>query len=311
MENLNSLLIFVKVVETGGFSAAASVLQMSPSLVSRRLRNLEEQMGVQLLNRSTRHISLTEAGDVFFKECARAIGTLEAAHQAAISHSDKPRGTLKIHAAVGIGQWLVTEATVFFKNKYPDIIIDLSIGSERENLFRDGYDVILKTSSLSEISLDCREFGPVRHLIVASDEYLKKAGVPQRPEDLVHHECLIQYGRRPASEWFFIGPHGPYSVRVSGSFRSTSAAALLRAASEGVGIAHVPEYVLYGQGLGDSLRVIFDDCVATTRALKAYYPRCSYVPAKIRAFLDCLEVVDGRRSREALSDFWRNRTVSH
>jgi len=310
MRNLNSLFIFVKVVETGGFSAAATVLQMSPSLVSRRLRSLEEQMGVQLINRSTRHISLTEAGDVFFKDCARAIAALESAHDAAISHSDKPRGTLKVHAAVGIGQWLVTEAMVLFKKRFPDIVVDLSIGSERENLFRDGHDVIVKTSTLSEISLDCREFGPVRHLIVASDEYLKKAGIPQKPDDLTHHECLIQYGRRPASEWHFMGPHGPYSVRVSGSFRSTSAAALLKAAADGLGIAHVPEYVLYGHAQDDSLRIIFDDCVATTRALKGYYPRCNYVPAKVRAFLDCLELVDGRRSREAISGFLRNRVTT-
>jgi DNA-binding transcriptional LysR family regulator len=307
MENLNDLLIFIKVVESGGFSAAASVLQMSTALVSRRLRSLEQEMGVQLLNRSTRHISLTEAGESFYKDCAQALALLDTARQSAVGHSIKPLGTLKVHAAVGIGHWLVTEATTTFKQKYPDIIVDLSIGSERENLLRDGYDVIVKTSSLSDSSLDCREFGPVRHVVVASPTYLRKAGTPRLPEELQQHDCLIQYGRRPANEWYFLGPQGSYAVKVAGTFRSTSAVAICTAARQGLGIAHVPEYVLYNHSEGGPLQVIFDDCVATTRALQAYYPRCTHLPAKVRAFLDCLEQVDARRDSEAIPGLKRNR----
>lgn len=295
MENLNDLAIFVKVVETGGISGAAAALRLSPSLVSRRLRHLEEELGVQLLNRSTRHVALTEAGEAFHRDCAQALAALEAARAAAIGLSDEPRGTLRVHAAVGVGPGLVTDAVIAFKKDFPDIAVDLHVGSNRVNLLKDGYDVVIKTSSLADASLECRAFAPVRHLVVAAPGYLRRAGTPRVPADLSAHDCLLQYGRRPPTEWRFLGPGGPYTVRVSGTFRSTSAVAICRAAAGGLGIAHVPEYVLYRQHYDGELRVVFDDCVASERVLKAYYPRSRHQPAKLLAFLDCLERADSRR----------------
>lgn len=295
MENLNDLAIFVKVVETGGFSSAASALRISPALVSRRLRCLEEGLGVQLLNRSTRHIGLTEAGEAFYKDCAHAISAIEAARSAAIGLSEEPRGTLKVHAAVGVGQSLVAEAAIAFKLKYPDIAIDLHVGSHRVNLLKEGYDILLKTSALSDSSLDCREFGYIRHAIVASHDYLRRFGTPGEPEELQHHECLIQYGRRPPTDWFFVGPKGQYPVHVSGSFRSSSAVAICAAAEQGLGIAHLPEYVLGSAHREGRLKIVFDECVAPQRLLKAYYPRSRHLPAKVHAFLECLGSVDADR----------------
>lgn len=296
MENLNDLAIFVKVVETGGISSAARALHLSASLVSRRLRHLEEELGVQLLNRSTRHIALTEAGEVFYKDCASAIAMIEAARTAAIGLSEEPRGTLRVHAAVGMGQGLVADAIIAFKETFPGITVDLHVGSHRASLLKDGFDVVIKTSNLLDASLECREFGPVRHLVVASPEYLRRAGTPHAPSDLRDHECLIQYGRRPPSEWHFWGPQGIYPVRVSGSFKSSSSVAICRAAARGLGVAHVPEYVLYRQFYDGELRVLFDDCVASQRILKAYFPRSRHLPAKVSAFLDCLATVDARRA---------------
>ncbi len=296
MENLNDLVIFVKVVEAGGFSSAAGALRMSPGLVSRRLRHLEEELGVQLVNRSTRHIGLTEAGEAFYKECARALAAIDAARSAAVGLSDEPRGTLKVHAAVGVGQSLVADAAIAFKQAYPDMTIDLHVGSHRVNLLKDGYDVVFKTSTVTDSSLECREFGYIRHVIVAAPDYLRRAGTPHAPEELQHHECLIQYGRRPPTDWYFLGPQGSYAVRVAGSFRSSSAVTLSTAAARGLGIAHVPEYVLYGHRHEGDLQVVFDDCVAPQRLLKAYYPRSRHLPAKVQAFLDCLDLVDAHRS---------------
>ncbi len=296
MDNLNDIVIFGQVVETGGLSSAARTLRMSPSRVSRRLRALEEALGVQLISRSTRHITLTEAGEVFYDKCAPALTALNAARADTIGISDKPRGTLRIHSAVGVGQWLVTEAATEFKLSYPEIAIDLYIDSDRENLLRDGYDVVIKTSDVPDTSLACHDLGPVRRVVVASPAYLKRAGVPQTPHDLVNHNCLLQYGRRPAAEWKFVGARGqPFSVKVSGSFRSTNAIAICKAAAAGIGIARVPEYVLYGQPEEHKLQIVFDNCVSVERTLKAFYPRSQHLPAKVRVFLEYLDQADARR----------------
>jgi DNA-binding transcriptional LysR family regulator len=291
MDNLNDIVIFTQVVETGSLSSAARFLRMSPSRVSRRLRALEDALGVQLISRSTRHITLTEAGEVFHAKCAPALTALNTARADTIGLSDKPRGTLRIHSAVGVGQWLVAEAATAFQANYPDISVDLYIDSDRENLLRDGYDVVIKTSDVPDTSLACHELGPVRHIIVASPSYLERNGRPRKPQDLANHNCLLQYGRRPA-EWQFVDARGHYSIKVSGSFRSTNA---ISTAAAGIGIARVPEYVLYGQPEEQKLQIVFDDCVSVERSLRAFYPRSQHLPAKLRVFLEYLDQADTQR----------------
>lgn len=293
MENLNDVLVFVKVVERAGISAAASILGISPSLVSRRLSQLEQAMGIQLVNRSTRHISLTESGRIFYESCCQALSTIENARVSAANLSNVPSGNLRVHSAYGIGQSWVAGAVAAFKCRYPDVGIDLVIGSDHENLLRDGYDVIVKTSDILDSSLDCQEFGIVRHVIVASPEYLRRAGVPKEPRDLVNRECLLEYGWRPANEWFFEDSDGTYTVKVNGSFRSTSAIAIRYAALNGLGIARLPEYALNDSSRKD-LQILFDGQVSATRRLRAFFPRSQYKPAKLTAFLEILkEMVPG------------------
>ena len=290
MDNLNDLLIFTKVVEKGGISAAAGALDVSPSLASRRLSQLEKSMGVQLVNRSTRHISLTDAGRLFYESCSQALATIDAARLSATSLSSVPHGILRVHSAYGVGQSWVSRAITAFKQDFPEVSVDLVIGSDDENLMRDGYDLIIKTSELSDSSLDSRDFGVVRHFVVAAPDYLRRHGRPKEPRDLTDHECLLQYGWRAANEWFFKDGNNIYAVKVDGTFKSTNAVVLRHAAASGLGITRLPEYVLDG-GRADGLEVIFDDCVASTRLLRAFFPRSMHVPAKISAFLNCLEKV--------------------
>ena len=252
-------------------------------------------MGVQLVHRSTRHISLTEAGVVFYKNCAPALAALKTAQADTVGLSDEPRGTLRVHSAVGVGQWIVTEAAAAFELEHPNIAVDLYIDSDRENLMRDGYDLVVKTSGVTDMSLDSLDLGPLHYVVVASSEYLARAGWPKTPKDLVHHNCLLQYGRRPTGEWRFIGPEGNYTVKVDGRFRSTHAMAICKAAAAGIGIARVPEYVIYGQLEEDRLQVVFKDCVTIERHLKVFFPRSQHLPAKVRAFIKCLEQADAKR----------------
>lgn len=289
MDDLNDLAVFVKVVENAGFTAAAPALHMSAAQVSRRLSHLEEDMGVQLINRSTRHLVLTEAGEELYKECVRALSMIDAARASATGLSREPKGTLRVHAAVGVGQGLVTEAITIFKQRYPGIGVDLHISSTRANYFQRGFDIVIKTAELEESGLQCREFGAIRHIVVASEEYLSRSGIPKAPRDLADFECLLLYGRRPPNEWHFTSADSIYTVKVNGTFKSSSALAVYIAAVNDLGIARLPEYVLYGRSDASKLRIIFDDCLPPERSLKAYYLRSRYVPAKVHAFIDCVE----------------------
>ncbi len=290
--NLNDLAIFVKVVECGGFTAAASHLQISPALASRRISELEHDIGAQLINRSTRHLVLTEAGEGFYKECVHALSVIDEARRAAVSLVDEPRGTLRLHSAVGVGHGLVTEAVTLFKQRHPQVLVDLHISTERVNSLQRGYDLIIRTAELDESGLECCQFGMVRRMIVASPAYLARHGAPETPADLSRFDCLVLYGRRPPNEWKFIGPKDVYSVKINGTFRSTSALAVYMAALNGLGIARIPEYVMYGRSDADQLRLLFDDCLMPERTLKAYYPRTRHLPAKVKAFLNCLREID-------------------
>ena len=310
MEDLNDLAVFVKVVENAGFTAAAPALRMSAALVSRRLSHLEADMGVQLINRSTRHLVLTEAGEEFYKECVRVLAMIDAARASATGLSREPKGTLRVHAAVGVGQGLVTEAVTVFKQQYPDIGVDLHISSTRANYFQRGYDIVIKTAELEESGLQCREFGQIRHIVVASEQYLARAGVPKAPHDLADFECLLLYGRRPPNEWRFTSANSVYTVKVNGSFKSSSALAVYTAAVNDLGIARLPEYVLYGRSDAGKLRIIFDDCLPPERSLKAYYPRSRYVPAKVHAFMESVEQAS-QNSKSRLRDLQRAQGVAN
>lgn len=288
MHRLDDLVVFVRVVERKGISKAAGSLNMTPGVISRRLRRLEEDLESQLVYRSTRHMTLTESGERLYRDCAGAIEMLEQARAAAKGLAKEARGVLKIHAPIALGQSLVIDTASAMKREYPEVTVDLHVNSDQTSAFKHGYDILLRTSRLPDSSLDCHEFGPVPFVVVASTEYLRRNGVPRKPLDLVKHNCLLQCEQGPAGEWRFIGRQGAYSVPVTGSFVSSSALILSAAASRGVGIANVPEYMLHIQPYED-LRVLFDDCVALQRNIIAYYPRASNVPAKVRAFIDCFE----------------------
>lgn len=292
MENLNDLAIFAKIVETGGFTPAAKALHMSPALVSRRIRQLEQAMGVQLLNRSTRQVILTEAGETLYRECAQALGIIDAARQVVMDLSGNTRGRLRLHASVGIGQRFIADAVVLYKKQNPAVSVDLNISPETVNPIADGYDIAIRTMDVPDASLDCRRYGPLRYRIIAAPHYLERAGRPATPRELAAHECLLLYGRSATTNWPFMDESGKtYTVRVSGSLWSNNSWAIVKAAAEGLGIARVPDYALGEHRDDGKLVSLFEDELPTNHDVIAYYARAPHVPAKIVAFLDCLDAV--------------------
>jgi len=289
MDDLNEIAIYARVVERKGFSAAAKELHLSPSVVSKRVTALEERLGVQLLNRSTRRLSLTEAGTQFYRRCAKALSEINQAAGEASGYAEKLAGQIRVHATIGVGLRTVASGIIQFAEHYPQLTVELSIGTEPINLIEHGIDLLIRSADLRDASIESRVLVPVHYHVVATPEYLKKHGRPATPHDLAKHNCLIHTGRRTPYDWAFMGPEGPYSVRVSGNFATNSGAALHEAVLRGMGIAHLPDYTSRDNLASGRLESVLEGLHSSDRCIRAYYPRTRYPQPKVTLLVEHLQ----------------------
>ncbi|HEY4133764.1 MAG TPA: LysR substrate-binding domain-containing protein [Alphaproteobacteria bacterium] len=293
MEYISDLRAFLKVVEKQNFSGAAGALGMSQSAVSKRITRLETSLGVQLLKRSTRHLSLTDAGAEFHVHAERILIELDAAQRLTSAAQAAVGGRLRIHSTLGVGQSFMAPAIAEFVTLHPEISIDLVLApSNAINLMQQDVDLTIRLANeretlVNHAGVDHQIVGTVRYLICATPAYFERAGVPETPQDLARHNCLV-LSRPPSSNlWRFSGPKGDYTVRVSGNYTSNSGAALYHALLKGAGIAQMLEYAALEELAKGRLRNIFADVGRSERVILAYYAR-SPVPARTRIFLDFL-----------------------
>jgi DNA-binding transcriptional LysR family regulator len=296
MENLNDVLVFVRVAEKRSFSTAAKDLGLSAAAVSRHINQLELDLGVQLLKRSTRHLMLTDAGADFYKRCSQLVLGLEEARSAAMGYNTELKGILRVHATLGVGQRLVAPAVRDFLKAYQELSVDLTISAQPVNLLERGMDVVIRSARVSDSSLSCRELGPVRYSICAAKGYIERHGTPRAPRDLARFNCLVHTGQPAPDEWKFSNPKGKETVAVSGSFRTNNGVALYEAVRGGLGIARLPDYAASEGVKSGELIVLFNDVTSWGRGIKAFYPRSPHQPAKLRAFLDFLETFLSQRA---------------
>lgn len=291
MENLDDVIAFARVVERQSFVEAARDLRLSSSLISKRVTRLEETLGVQLINRSTRRLSLTDAGAEFYKGCAKAFAELDAARIAATEYSEQLTGRLRVHATRGAGQRLLAAGMTEFMSLYPGMELELTIESGPVNLLRQGIDVLIRSAELKDSTLNHRDLGPIGYDLCASPQFLNRCGTPATPQDLVKYNCLIHTGRQRPNEWDFIGPEGDYVVRVNGNFFTNDSSAMYKAAVMGLGIARIPDYMARRRSDLETnrLRIILPGQLRSNRALRAYYPRSRRMPTKLKLFLDFMQ----------------------
>jgi DNA-binding transcriptional LysR family regulator len=302
MENLNDILVFVRVVEKGSFSTAAKELGLSAAAVSRHINQLELSLGVQLLKRSTRHLTVTDAGADFYKRCRELVLGLEQARNVAMAYSTELKGLLRVHATLGVGQRLVAPAVNAFLQEYTELSVELTIGTEPVNLLERGLDVVIRSAYLSDSSLSCRELGGVHYSICASRAYLEKHGTPRTPQDLTQFNCIIHTGQPAPNEWLFTTAEGRETVVVSGSLRTNNGVALYEAVRGGLGIARLPDYAVADDVKSGDLVVLFSEVRGWGRGIKAFYPRSQHQPAKLTAFLDFMEDFMKRRAEPLLAN---------
>jgi DNA-binding transcriptional LysR family regulator len=290
MDRVSSMLSFVKVVDAGGFTSAARQLNLATSVVTTHVKALEERLGVRLLNRTTRSVSLTEAGRVYYERCVQILSELEDADDAAQMLQSKPRGVLRLNTSPGIPA-LIASSIAEYNNLYPDVTIHLTATSRMLDLVEEGFDLAIWYAATADPSLIIRRLAQYRMAVCASPEYFAKHGRPLHPSELTKHNCLIFYDAthsKDGKEWVFTGPEGDFPVRMSGNLETNSPIAFRHACIYGQGILIAPTPFLIGDLTSGALVPILDEFLPKQFSIDALYPHREHLPAKVRTFIDLL-----------------------
>jgi DNA-binding transcriptional LysR family regulator len=288
MDPLDGIAAFVRVVDCGSFSAAAARLKISKSAVSAHVQRLENRLGVRLLNRTTRRLSVTEAGAAYYRHCIRIIADAEAAEQAAIALQREPRGTLRISAPDSFGWMHVAPALSGFLKRYPDLAVEITLSPAHVNLVEEGFDLAIRIGVLQDSRLVVRKLAPSRIILCAAPGYLEHRGVPRKPEDLAQHNCICTAVLPWGGEWPLASPRGKLRVAVSESFRSNSAEMLRAAALDGLGIVVLPTWAAAEPLRTSALERVLPGWELPASAIYAVYPGNRLMSMKVRAFVNHL-----------------------
>ena len=288
MDRITSMTTFTTVIACGSFAQAAQRLNMSPAMVTNHVRALEERLGARLLNRTTRKLSLTEAGQGYYDACAQILAELDAADARVSALTAAPRGTLRVNAAAAIAPAAVPLLAAFTK-AFPEITLELVVSDRMPDMVEDGFDVAIRYNPEPQSSLIVRRLGSFRVICCAAPAYLAAHGTPRVPADLAAHNCLsyMYPGYTDLTrEWRFEGPGGEVTtVAVSGNLRINSPAMLRAAVLDGRGIVIAPQWVLDDVRAGQLVHLL-PDYDSGDLPVVALYPHRQHLPAKVRSFID-------------------------
>lgn len=286
--------VFARVVETGSFSAAGRDLGVAPSSVSRSVADLEAALGARLFQRTTRKLSLTEAGRLYHDRAARILLDVEEARLAVGQLTDAPSGLLRISLPASLASRHLIPALAAFQARYPAVKAAVAVTDRLSDLVDEGFDLALRIGTLEESSLVARKLGAARRVLCASPAYLAGHGLPESPNDLAGHSCILLRSHPGASAWTFKPRGGPKEertlVRVSGTLIADDGPALVAAAVAGLGLALVPRWLAGAELARGELRAVLTDHASdpAETPLYAVYPSQPHLPPKVRAFIDFL-----------------------
>jgi DNA-binding transcriptional LysR family regulator len=289
MDRLAAIEAFVKVSETQSFSEAARRLRASKSVVSRQIAALESELGARLFHRTTRSLTLTEAGRSYFERASRILADLDEANRSVIQLESAPRGKLRVNAPMSFGLLHVAPALPDFLMRYSEVEVDMTLNDRFVDLVDEGFDVAVRIGSLEDSSLVARKLAPMRRVVCASPAYLKARGVPASPNDLKAHDCLCYSNVALSREWSFITEEGrPWPVEVRGRLSANNGDVLKAAVLKGLGLAILPTFIV-GSGLqAGTLVTVLDRFFAQEATVNAVYPHSRHLSPKVRAFVDFL-----------------------
>lgn len=288
MDRFTSLTAFVRVVENGGFSAAARRLNMSTTMISNHVQALEDRLGVRLLNRTTRKVSLTEIGRAYYDRSTQILADLEQADDIANELQSVPRGTLRVHVATHMVPF-VAPVVAKLLLAYPELKIDLRMGEADVDLIEEGYDVALRMTPPPDSSLIVRSLATWRHVLCCSHDYIEKHGRVQKLDELSAHNCGRHLNYPFGDEWRFFDRKGaPAAVRISGSFVTNSGEALRSVALEGSAICLMAGFLVQDDLDAGRLVRLLPEYRPVEMSMNAVYPHRHHLSAKVRTFIDLL-----------------------
>lgn len=290
MDKLTSMIVFTKVAKAGSFAAAAKELGISRAMATKHVMQLENGLGIRLLNRTTRNLNLTEVGVVYLERCLQILDDIEETELAVTRLQTEPRGTLKVNATPFFGAYHLAPAIAAYTRIYPDVNVELFLQAGYVDLIEEGFDLAIQLDELHDSSLIARKLGSSQRVVCGAPGYFQQHGIPETPNDLKNHNCLVNSSLPPRDQWVFKDPASGQQtlVKVSGTLQANVADALRLAAINGMGLVLLPTYMV-GQDLRKGrLQAVLKDYVPTSLEIHAVYPHRKHLSAKVRTFVDFL-----------------------
>lgn len=295
MDTIDGMRTFVAVILEGSFTGAAERLNMSPQLVSKYVGQLEDRLGARLINRTTRRISITEAGQAYHDRCRYILAEIDEMESAVGDTAAAARGTLRINAPMTFGTMHLSNAIAEYQRIQPEVTVDLTLDDRVVDIVSEGYDVAIRIGHLQGSSLVARRLAPVRLVICASPDYLAERGVPETPHDLKDHECLRYTLSGDSTLWQFKDGDQPLEVRVDGRFVANNGDAIRIATLAGRGLSVSPTFIVGEDIRKDRLQVVLEDYEVDPMGVYAVYAHRQYLSGKVRTFVDFLGEYFGSR----------------
>lgn len=289
MDTLTRMRAFIEVVEAEGFSAAARKIGRSKALLSKYVRELEDELGALLLNRTTRQFSLTETGHTYYKRASEIVREIDSLADTVRDSSGDVKGRIKLTAPRTFSDAPIGQSLIDFVKAHPDIVLDIHLDDRFVDLVEEGFDLAIRITRLEDSSMIARRLAPFSLKICASRDAIARHGTPQKPQDLTKLPCIIDTNGRWLSNWPFMRENGEmFSVPVSGPLEANSPLTTRAAAIAGLGFAPMPDFIAQPALDSGQLVTVLDDWVPRGGGIFAVYPHRRYLPAKIRVFVDYL-----------------------
>ncbi len=286
--DLADVAAFVRVVESGSFTRAAEKSSLPKSALSRRVSRLELSLGTRLLQRTTRSLSLTDAGSAFFERVSSALSALHEARDIATEKNREPAGTVKITATVDVAAGPLSRALARFSRLHPNIIVEVDATPRLVDLVAEGFDFAIRAGKLRDSSLVARKLGESPNILVASPEYLKEHPAPKKLADLEKHACVLFRASKGATVWKLNGPKGPESVTVRGALSGTDFAFVRAAVLRGAGISLVPVPACIEELIEGRLEQVLPKYLGPSSPIHLVYPSARFVPQRVALLRDYL-----------------------
>jgi DNA-binding transcriptional LysR family regulator len=286
MDRLTSMAVFVRVADLGSFAAAAKEFRLSPTMVGKHIRHLEQRLGSLLVNRSTRRQSLTELGRNYVEHCRRVLEEIDAGEALAEETMRTPRGRIRVGSSLAFGAHALAPALVPFSEQYPEITVELELSDRIVDLVDDDLDIAIRVGPLIGSTMMARALSPYRAVVCASPDYIARRGTPHHPRDLLDHECLSFGGWAEGLRWTFVGDEGEITVEVKSRLKINNAFAIRSAALAGAGIIMQGKDLLANDIAEGRLKVLLADYKTQQRPRHVVWLQNRRLTPKLRVFID-------------------------